>query len=149
VSHFWPDAQAAQSVPFAPQEPFDSLESDSHVPPDVQQPLHDVPPHVHIPVEHVPPEAQGAHAAPPVPHELLDCDAYGTHWPLALQHPEGHKLWSHVGPVSTGGASGPCTSPPPLPSSPTVPSSPGCPSMPPPLPLPEELLPPEELPPPS
>lgn len=148
VSHVCPDAHAAQSVPPAPHEPVVSLASGSHVPPDVQQPLHCAPPHVHAPPEHVPPAAHGAHAAPALPHDVADCDAYGSHWPLAVQQPLGHVLWSHAGGTSVAtscvcGASEPWTSPL------TLPSSPGGASLTPPL-LPEEppLL-PEELPPPS
>jgi hypothetical protein len=75
VSHSWPEAHAAHSVPPAPHDAFDSLDSASHVPPDVQQPLHAEPPQVHAPPEQLPPVAHGAHTAPPLPHDEGDCEA--------------------------------------------------------------------------
>jgi hypothetical protein len=37
-----------------------------------------------------------AQAAPPVPHDLLDCDAYGSHVPFAAQQPAGHDFALHA-----------------------------------------------------
>lgn len=138
VSQVWPAAHAAHCVPPAPHEPVVSLASGSHIPPAVQQPLHELPPQVHMPMEHVPPAAHGAHMAPAVPHARPDCDPYATHWPPAVQQPIGHELWSHTGAVSTG-ASCPCVTSEPPESPPAVaspPSSPGCT----PLLLPDEPL---------
>ncbi len=73
--HSRPVAHARHAVPDAPHEVFDSLASCSHVPPIVQQPGHDVPPHVHWPVEHDSPLPHGLQAEPPVPHWPTDCEA--------------------------------------------------------------------------
>jgi hypothetical protein len=66
----------------------------------LQQPVgHDVASHTHWPAVllHSWPELQAPHVAPPVPHELFDSDAYGSHVPVAppLQQPFGHVLASH------------------------------------------------------
>jgi hypothetical protein len=125
VSHSVPEGHAAHSVPPAPHDAVDSLDSGSHVAPEVQQPAHAEPPQVHAPPEQLPPAAQGAHVAPAVPHEELDCEAQGTHWPLAVQQPSGQVAWSHAGAVSVGesdGASCPCATSAPGASFPVVPS---------------------------
>ncbi len=75
VLHVCPIPHGAHCVPAEPHDPLDSLASGSHVPPAVQQPLHDVPPQLHMPLEHVPPAAHGAHTAPAVPHAMPDCCA--------------------------------------------------------------------------
>jgi hypothetical protein len=74
---------------------FDSLDSAVHVPLLPQQPEHDPPPQVHVPLEHALPELHALHAAPPVPHCELDSLAYGTHV-LPLQQPLGHELALHT-----------------------------------------------------
>ena len=76
--------------PVAPplQQPFGQLfSSHSHKPLAVSQ----------RPLEHA------LHARPPNPQSIADCDAYGTHWPPALQHP----------PAQVDGPQGPAS--PPLP----------------------------------
>jgi len=58
-------------APPAPHDVFDSLVSCSHVLP-VQQPAHVPPPQLHVPPVHVSPPPHGPHAAPPVPHVVVD-----------------------------------------------------------------------------
>jgi len=41
----------------------------------LQQPAHDEPPQVHVPLEHESPVAHTPQAAPPLPHSLADCAA--------------------------------------------------------------------------
>ncbi len=101
VSHSVPDGHAAHSVPPAPHDMFDSLDSGSHVAPDVQQPAHAEPPQVHAPPAQLPPAAHGAHIAPPLPHEAGDCALNSSHWPLAVQHPPAHVEGPHGGAAST------------------------------------------------
>ena len=111
VSHSWPDAHAAHSVPEAPHDPVDSLASGSHVAPEVQQPAHAEPPQVHDPPEQLPPVAHGAHMPPALPHDMGDCASHGSHWPVAVQQPEMHVAGPQGGAVSTGAslwASSPC-----------------------------------------
>ena len=75
VLHSWPDGHPAQVAPLLPQELVDSAESASQLPVPVQQPAHDPPPHVHAPLLHESPDPHALHAAPPVPHCEVDCDA--------------------------------------------------------------------------
>jgi hypothetical protein len=42
------------------------------------------------------PAAHVPHAAPPVPHELADSDAYCWHAPAAVQQPLGHEVESQT-----------------------------------------------------
>jgi hypothetical protein len=67
--------------------------------PALQQPFgQEVESHTQRPVValHSCPDAHAAHAAPPVPHELVDSDAYGSHVPFAVQQPFGHEVASHA-----------------------------------------------------
>ena len=81
VSHR-PFAQAAQAAPAAPQREADCAEASTHVVP-LQQPKgQELASQTHCPtvlslaiLSHSWPEAHGPHAAPPVPHEVLDSDA--------------------------------------------------------------------------
>jgi hypothetical protein len=61
---------------------------------------HEVASHTHCPLLllHSWPEAHDVQLAPPVPHEPLDSEAYGSHVPVAppLQHPFGHVVASHL-----------------------------------------------------
>ena len=50
VSHVWPDAHAAQTVPLLPHSPSDSPEGWTHESLS-QQPEHKTPPHVQAPFE--------------------------------------------------------------------------------------------------
>jgi hypothetical protein len=50
---------------------FVSFASGSHAPP-VQQPAHDPPPQLHVPFVHESPAPHEPHAAPPVPHWVVD-----------------------------------------------------------------------------
>jgi len=143
VSHTWPAAHTAHSVPPPPHDVFDSLDSGSHVAFDVQQPAHAEPPQVHSPPEQLPPMAHGAHIAPALPHEEGDCAAHGSHCPLAVQHPSAHVVGPHTGAVSagvSGGASCPCATSAPCTSPPVVASlaSPAGGASVPPLLLPED-----------
>jgi eukaryotic-like serine/threonine-protein kinase len=62
----------------------------------LQQPVHEVvPPHEHTPAEHESPEPQAAHATPPVPQRVADCEDCATH-ALPLQHPVGHEVASQT-----------------------------------------------------
>ncbi len=72
VLHASPAGQAVHVAPPAPQEEFDSPDSASQVPVDVQQPAQDEPPHVHTPLEHVCPVLHARQAAPLVPQSLDD-----------------------------------------------------------------------------
>jgi len=141
VSHSWPAAHAAQSVPPAPHDTVDSLASGSHVAPDVQQPAHAEPPQVHAPPEQLPPAAHGAHIAPALPQDVGDCASHGSHWPVAVQHPPAHVL------APQGGAASAASSPEA--SSPCVTSAVASPASPPEVASAPELLPPEDEPDPS
>ncbi len=102
-----PPEQASPLLHFpqaAPPDPHSlpsagwSLNS-THAPLASQQPAEqDVASQEHLPVRvsHVVPEAQGAHAAPPMPHSLGDSDANAVQIPLALQHPSGQVLGPHA-----------------------------------------------------
>jgi len=46
---------------------LDSPDSSSHVPP-LQQPAHEPPPQLHVPLEHESPVLHALQAAPPAPH---------------------------------------------------------------------------------
>ena len=64
----------------------------------MQQPAgHDVASQTHTPVLllHSSPEEHAAHAAPPVPQEVFDSDAYGSQL-LPLQQPAGHDVASQT-----------------------------------------------------
>jgi hypothetical protein len=94
VAHSCPVAQALQTAPPAPHEPFVSVPSGSHVVP-LQQPVQEAPPQVQSPSEQASPGAHAEHAAPPVPHSEPPCETYGTHT-LPLQQPSGHDVASHT-----------------------------------------------------
>jgi hypothetical protein len=94
--HSWPEAQAPQTAPPAPQDELDSLVGSSHVSLAVQHPGHEVPAQVHVPPVHASPFAQALQAAPPVPHSVPDWDETATHFPLAVQQPVGHEVASQV-----------------------------------------------------
>ena len=70
--HSSPVAHALQAAPDAPHDTLVSAEGCSQVPVEVQQPGHDVPPHVHCPLvlSHASPMPHALHAAPPVPHSI-------------------------------------------------------------------------------
>jgi hypothetical protein len=72
VLHSRPVAQGLQLAPPDPQDWVDSLESASHAVP-LQQPAQAPPPQEHTPLAHAWPPPHGAHAAPPVPHDVGDC----------------------------------------------------------------------------
>ncbi len=101
VLQTWPFPHAAQVTPKAPQEELFSEAYASHVPavPPLQQP----PGQVFESHEQVPlvlsqrPFVQLPQAAPPTPHCVLDCEAYGTQV-LPLQQPFGHEVASHTHP---------------------------------------------------
>jgi hypothetical protein len=62
--------------------------------PALQQPAgHELASQAHpaAPWLHAWPDAHPLHAAPPAPHCVLFCEAYGTHV-LPLQQPAGHEL---------------------------------------------------------
>ena len=100
-----PFAQAAQAAPAAPHREADCAEASTHVVP-LQQPKgQELASQTHCPtvlspavLSHSWPDTQGPHAAPPVPHEVLDSDAYRTHVPVGppLQQPVGHDVESHT-----------------------------------------------------
>lgn len=60
---------------------------------------HEVASHTHcpVPVVHRWPVAHAPHAAPRLPHDAVDCDAYASHRPVAppAQHPLGQLCASH------------------------------------------------------
>jgi hypothetical protein len=89
-----PDPHAAHEAPPVPQDEFDSPANASHVPP-LQQPLHELPPQLHVPFEQACPDAHALHAAPAVPHCEVDSDAYGTQV-VPLQQPAGHEVASQT-----------------------------------------------------
>jgi hypothetical protein len=97
VLHAWPEAQAPQATPPAPQEAFVSEEYASHVPLDVQQPLeHEVESHTHWPLPlHAWPAGHAPHAAPPFPQELFDSLVSASHAPMLVQQPA-HDPPPHV-----------------------------------------------------
>jgi hypothetical protein len=103
-THSWPVGHILHATPLAPHAAFEDV---SHEPALEQQPMHAAPPQVQAPLEHELPVAHAPHALPPVPHLLDDCEPYVTHAPFASQHPMGHVVAPHVGPVSLG------ASPPP------------------------------------
>ncbi len=55
-------------------------------------------PHMHAPFVHALDvcASHAAHAAPPVPHEPVDSEPYGSHVPFAVQQPLGHEVASHT-----------------------------------------------------
>jgi hypothetical protein len=63
---------------------------------------------------------QAAHAAPLVPHELLDSEANGSHAPLAVQQPFGHEvaLQTHCPPLHAWPVAHPVQAAPPVPHDP-------------------------------
>jgi hypothetical protein len=67
-----PIPHAAQLAPAAPHEVLVSPESASQVPA-LQQPAHDIPPQPQDPLAQALPPEQAPHAAPPVPHSVVDC----------------------------------------------------------------------------
>src|SRR5579872_4739132 len=74
--HVCPPPHGAQAAPPVPQEPVDCAVYVSQFVP-LQHPMgHEVASQMHWPVVvlHSCPEAQPPHMAPPVPHEVLDCD---------------------------------------------------------------------------
>jgi len=77
--HSSPVPHAEQFAPPVPQEPLDSDAHASHVPvgPPLQHPLgHELASHTQLPVAlHSWPAGHALHAAPPVPHEVLDSEA--------------------------------------------------------------------------
>ncbi len=62
----------------------------------MQQPLHELPPQLHAPLEHAWPPLHALHAAPPVPHDVVDCPEYASQTPPAVQHPIGHEVASQT-----------------------------------------------------
>ncbi len=64
-----------------------------------QPPGHDVASHTHWPLPlHSWPVAHAAQVAPPVPHDALDSEPYGSQVPVLppLQQPLGHDVASHT-----------------------------------------------------
>lgn len=61
----------------------------------LQQPGHPVVPHAQVPLVHAPPFEHAAHAAPPVPHWVVDCEPVGTQV-LPLQQPLAHDVASQT-----------------------------------------------------
>jgi hypothetical protein len=97
--HDSPFAHIPHAEPPTPQADPDCAPGRTHVLP-LQQPLgHDVASQTHWPaaVLHSWPEAQVPHAAPFVPHDPVDCDAYGSQSPERppLQQPFGQLTSSH------------------------------------------------------
>jgi hypothetical protein len=74
VLHSRPDEHALQVAPAEPHDELVSLPSGTHIEP-LQQPEHDPPPHVHVPLEQACPLPHGLQAAPPVPHSEVDSEA--------------------------------------------------------------------------
>ncbi len=72
--HCWPEAHAAQPAPLAPHVMLFSFASWTQEPL-LQQPLHDVPPQLHLPLVHALPAPHEEHAAPAVPHSVPDWEA--------------------------------------------------------------------------
>jgi hypothetical protein len=95
VLHSWPDEQAPHVAPPAPHVEFDSLDSTTQVVLLLQHPEHAVPLHVHTPLTHASPVLHAVQAAPAVPHDAADCEAYGSHV-LPLQQPFGHETASQT-----------------------------------------------------
>jgi hypothetical protein len=62
--------------------------------------MHDVvPPQEQIPIVHVCPlPVHAPHVAPMVPHEVVLCEAYGTHVPVESQQPFGQDVASQTHP---------------------------------------------------
>ena len=89
-----PDPHAAHEAPPVPQDELDSLANASQVPP-VQQPAHELPPQLHVPLEQACPDAHALHAAPAVPHCEVDCEPYGTQV-VPLQQPLGQDVASQT-----------------------------------------------------
>jgi hypothetical protein len=55
-------------------------------------------PHLQTPLVHESPDGHAAQAAPPVPHDIADSEANGTHV-FPLQHPFGHDAALHTHPA--------------------------------------------------
>jgi len=100
-----PFAQAAQAAPAAPQREADCVAASTHVVP-LQQPNgQELASQTHCPMvlspgvlSHSRPAVHVPYAAPPVPHDVLDSDAYRTHVPVGppLQQPFGHEVESQT-----------------------------------------------------
>ncbi len=96
VSHS-PLVHDTHAAPPVPHIVADSEVYATHVLP-LQQPFgHEVALHTHCPlvVLHICPVPHAAHAAPPVPHDALVSEAYGSHVE-PLQQPFGHEVASHT-----------------------------------------------------
>jgi len=87
-----------------------------HALPVPQQPLHIVPPQLHVPFEHESPLAQALHARPPLPQFPLPCIVNVTQWPVVSQQPLEQFDGPHEVPPSPESESA-CPSGPPPPSS--------------------------------
>jgi hypothetical protein len=96
---------AGHVVHAAPPVPHVDGDSDAHgtQAPPLQQPLgHEVASQTQALADwlHSSPWPQALHVAPPVPHDVLFCDVYGSHVPVGppLQQPFGHEVASHTQP---------------------------------------------------
>jgi hypothetical protein len=93
-----PFVQDVHAAPPDPHKDVDSEANGTHVLP-LQQPVgHELELQTQCPlvVLHTCPEAQDPHAPPPVPHEMLVSDAYGSHVPVDVQQPFGHEVELHT-----------------------------------------------------
>jgi hypothetical protein len=91
--HTWPAAHAVQAAPAVPHEWLAWEANASHVPAAVQHPLgHEIASHTHWPVVllHSWPVGHATHAAPPVPHDMLDSEPYASHVLPGVQQPLAH-----------------------------------------------------------
>ena len=61
----------------------------------LQQPGHPPLPHAQVPLVHAPPFEHAAHAAPPVPHWVVDCEPMATQV-LPLQQPPAQDVASQT-----------------------------------------------------
>jgi hypothetical protein len=95
--HESPELQAPQAAPPVPHTEPDCDANGTHVLP-LQHPAgHDVASQTHFPLvgSHSCPAPHAPQIAPPVPHAVLDCEAYGSHEP-PLQQPAAHVLESQA-----------------------------------------------------
>jgi hypothetical protein len=100
LEHDWPPPQGPQALPLVPHVELFWMAIGTHVFPEQQPPEHDDGVHLHVPlvVSQAWPVPQGAHVAPPMPHEVDDSPANGSHVPAEppLQQPLGHDVASQT-----------------------------------------------------
>jgi hypothetical protein len=98
LAHAPPPEHAPQAAPHVPHSLDDCEPYGTQVLP-LQQPFeHEVASHTQDPVAvaHSWPVAHAPQAAPAAPHDADDCEAYGSHAPLAVQQPFGQLVALHA-----------------------------------------------------